>query len=198
MQSIATASRMPVVLGRNGRSWAATSAISHMRAPTVRAFSPDVLSAAVGAQRRGLCRAGLFSSSTRATQFDAIWPDHRKQKSADSLYNLYKWYGLHTPLKMFKKISQKFNDKTVQSNILWLNVIKIDGISILQSAHKQGNPSFHFHAPGSKRRYPCTQTASAVPNCLPCLLQFSTGYRIWHASRAWKQKTSEKRSFSHN
>ena len=36
-----------------------------------------------------------------------------------------------------------------------------------QSAHKQGNPSFHFHAPGSKRRYPCTQTASAVPKYFP-------------------------------
>ena len=45
-----------------------------------------------------------------------------------------------------------FHDKTVQSNILWLNVIKIGGRSILQSAHKQGNPSFHVHAPGSKRR----------------------------------------------
>ena len=74
--------------------------------------------------------------------------------------------------------SKKFLDKTVQSSILWLNVIKIGGISILQAAYKQGNPSFHFHAPGSKRRYPCTQTASAVPKYVPCLLQFCTGYRI--------------------
>ena len=57
-------------------------------------------------------------------------------------------------------------------NILWLKLNKIGGISILQSAHKQGNPSFHSHAPGSKRRYPCTQTASAVPEYFPCLLQF--------------------------
>ena len=69
----------------------------------------------------------------------------------------------------------KFNDKTVQSNILWQNVIKIGGISILQSADKQGKPSFHFHAPGSKRRYPCTQTALAVLKYFPCLLQFCTG-----------------------
>ena len=59
----------------------------------------------------------------------------------------------------------------------------------LQSAHKQGNPSFHFHAPGSKRRYPCTQTASVVQKYFPCQLQFCTGCRIWHASRAWKRKT---------
>ena len=82
--------------------------------------------------------------------------------------------------------------------MLWLNLNKIGEISILQTAHKQGNPSFHFHAPGSKRRYPCTQTASAVPKYFPCRLQFCTGYRIWHASRAWTRKTSEKRSFSHN
>ena len=74
--------------------------------------------------------------------------------------------------------SKKFLDKTVQSSILWLNVIKIGGISILRSAHKQGNPSFHFHEPGSKRRYPCTQTASAVQKYFPCRLQFCTGYRI--------------------
>ena len=62
-------------------------------------------------------------------------------------------------------------------------------MSILQSAHKQGSPSFHFHAQGSERRYPCTQTASAVPKYFPCVLQFCTGYRIWHAPRAWNRKT---------
>ena len=81
-------------------------------------------------------------------------------------------------------------------NILWLKLNKIGGISILQSAHKQSNPLFHFHAPGSKSRYPCTHTASAVPKLLPCLLQFCTGYRIWHASRVWKRKTSEKSWFT--
>ena len=65
-----------------------------------------------------------------------------------SLYNPSKWCG---------------PDKAVQSNTLWLNLNKINEVNILQSADKQGNPSFHFHAPGSKRRYPCTQTASAVP-----------------------------------
>ena len=63
---------------------------------------------------------------------------------------------------VFKKIPKKFHDKAVQTNILWLNLDKIDEIIILQSAHKQGNLSFHFHAPGSKRRYPCTQTASRL------------------------------------
>ena len=62
-----------------------------------------------------------------------------------------------TPLKMFKKIPQKFHDKAVQSNILWQNINKINEISILQLADKQGNPSFQFHAPGSERRYPCTE-----------------------------------------
>ena len=78
--------------------------------------------------------------------------------------------GFKNPLKIL--------DKAVQSNILWLNLNKIGVISILQSAHKQGNPSFHFHEPGSKRSYPCTQTASAAPKYFPCLLQFYTGYRI--------------------
>ena len=79
---------------------------------------------------------------------------------------------------MLKKIPPKFHDKTVQSNILWLILNKINAVNILQSAAKHGNPSFHFHASGSKLRYPCTQTASAVPKYFPRLLQFCTGYRF--------------------
>ena len=73
---------------------------------------------------------------------------------------------------VFKKTPRKIHDKVVQSNILWLNLNNIGEINILQSAHKQGNPSFRFHAPGSKRRYPCTQTASAILKYFPCLLHF--------------------------
>ena len=112
--------------------------------------------------------------------------------SADLLYNPYKWYGQQTPQKNVSKIPpKKFRDKAVQFDMLWLNLNTVNGIGILQSAHKQGNPSFHFHAPGSKRRSPSTQTASAVPKYFPRLLQFCTGYCIWHASRVWKRKTSE-------
>ena len=32
--------------------------------------------------------------------------------------------------------------------MLWLNLTKINEIYFLQSAHKQGNPSVYFHAPG--------------------------------------------------
>ena len=127
----------------------------------------------------------------------SLWLDYSQQKSADSQYNPYKWCGPQTPLEMFHP-PPPFHDKAVQSNILWLNLNKIDNISILQSAHEQGHPSSHFHAPGSKRRYPRTQTASAVQKYFPCLLQFCTGYRIWHASRVWVRKMSEKRWFSHS
>ena len=82
------------------------------------------------------------------------------------------------PSKNVSKNPPKFHDKTVQSNMLWLTLNKIDMIIFLRSAHKQGNPSFHFHAPGSKCRYPCTQIALAVPKYFPCRLQFCTGYRI--------------------
>ena len=86
--------------------------------------------------------------------------------------------GSTDPSEYVLKNPPKFHDKAVQSNIMWLNLNKINEMNILQSAHKQSNPSFHFHAPGSKRGYPCTQTASAVPKYFPCLLQFCTGYRI--------------------
>ena len=86
-------------------------------------------------------------------------PDNSKQMSSDSLYNFQKALK-----KCFQKINtQKGQDNAVQSNIPWLKLKKIDEKHILQLADKYGNPSFHIHAPGSKRRYPCTHTASAVP-----------------------------------
>ena len=50
--------------------------------------------------------------------------------------------------------------RSVKYTVAFLN--KIDEVSILQPADRLGNPSFHTHAPDSKRRYPCTETASAV------------------------------------
>ena len=53
---------------------------------------------------------------------------------------------------MFLKIPKKCHDQAVRSNILLLNLNKINEIRILQSADKQGNPALHIHAPGSKGR----------------------------------------------
>ena len=71
---------------------------------------------------------------------------------------------VYRPLrKCFKNPPQKkIHDKTVQSNILWLNLNKIDKKYFTISRQTRYNPSFHCHAPGLKRRYPCTQTASDV------------------------------------
>ena len=45
---------------------------------------------------------------------------------------------------MFQKILKKIHDKTVQSNILWLNLNKINEISILQSTDNKVTPHFPF------------------------------------------------------
>ena len=108
---------------------------------------------------------------------------------------------------MFKKIPPEFHDKTVQSNILWLNLKKINKISFFffynqhinkvtphftflrraqnaeDHAFKQHRlspnsspvcssfvlviPSFHFHAPGSKRWHQCTQNSIGSPKIIP-------------------------------
>ena len=83
-------------------------------------------------------------------------------------YNPYKWYGRKAPLKMFQKFFSKFN-KAVQSNILRLNW---NYIFEYFTAVKQGTPSFHIHAPGSKRRYPCTQTKRLSQNSSPICSNF--------------------------
>ena len=45
---------------------------------------------------------------------------------------------------MFQKIPQKFHDKAIQSNILWLNLNKIKEISILQLHMNMVTPHFTF------------------------------------------------------
>ena len=53
--------------------------------------------------------------------------------------------SLQTPLKMFQKIPQKFHDKTVQSNMLWLNLNKIDEIIFFYNQHiNKVTPHFTF------------------------------------------------------
>ena len=70
--------------------------------------------------------------------------------SADSLYNPYKWYGPQTPLRMFKKNippkknKKKIHDKAVQSNILWLNLNKINEINFYHQQINKVTPHFTF------------------------------------------------------
>ena len=105
------------------------------------------------------------------------WENHA-QASKQMSYIIPIWSTDPSKTFFFWLIPKNFHDKVVQSNILLLNSNKIDEM-------------------GSKHKYRCTQTASAVPKYFPCLLQFCTGYPIWHASWAWKRKTNEKCWFSH-
>ena len=70
------------------------------------------------------------------------------------------------------KKKKKFHDKAIQFNIQWLNLNKINGKNILQSADKQGTPSFHFHAPGSKRRYHALKQHWLCQNSSPVCFSF--------------------------
>ena len=55
------------------------------------------------------------------------------------------------PSKNVSKNPPKFHDKIVQSNILWLNLNKIDEIIFLQSAHK---PLISLSCAGLKTKTP--------------------------------------------
>ena len=70
---------------------------------------------------------------------------------------------------MFQRIERKkIHDNTVQSSTLWLTLSKID--FFFNQQMNKGKPSFHFHAPGSKRRYPRTQSIGCpkiVPSSAP-------------------------------
>ena len=68
---------------------------------------------------------------------------------------------------MFPKIPPKFHDKAVQSNILWLNLNKINEISILQSAGKQGNPRISLSCAGLKTQIPMHSNSIGCPKIFP-------------------------------
>ena len=94
---------------------------------------------------------------------------------------------------MFQKIPPNFHDKTIQFNILWLNSNKINEMSFLQSAHKQGNPHFTVmrraqnadtHALKQHR-----QSQNISPICSSFVLVIASDMQL--------QLEGEKRSFYH-
>ena len=81
-----------------------------------------------------------------------------------------------TPFIFFSKSPKRFHDKAVQSNVLWLNLDKIGAISILQSAHKQGNPSFHFHAPDTTNTFSLFLDEFLQNDLRPIYCSLTAGY----------------------
>ena len=80
---------------------------------------------------------------------------------------------------------------TVQSNILWLNLNKIGAISILQSAHKQGNPSFHFFL---RRAQNADTHALEQPRLSQNMSPVCTSFVLVIASDMHLESESEKRA----
>ena len=71
----------------------------------------------------------------------------------------------HRPLlkKKRREIPEKFQAKATQEHILWLNSKKKFQIIFSLYADKCQNPFVQIHVPGSKHRYPCTQSAGGGP-----------------------------------
>ena len=90
-----------------------------------------------------------------------------------------------------KNVLKKCRDKAVLYNILWLNLNKIAEITILQSADKQGNPSFHFDAPGSKRIY---TNALKQPRLFQNISPVCSSFALAIASDMHLESESEKRA----
>ena len=87
----------------------------------------------------------------------------------------------------------KTNPPTILRCILCLNLNKIGGISILQSAHKQGNPSFTF----MRRAQNADTHALKQPRLFQNISPVCSGFVLVIASDMHLESESEKRSFSH-
>ena len=112
----------------------------------------------------------------------------KQHRLSQNIFPVGSWCGLGIASDLHLEPESEKRAK----NVDLLTANKNSEVSILRSAHKQGHPSFHCHAPGSKRRYPCTQTAKAVPKYFPCLLQFCTGYRNLTCISSLKAKNERK------
>ena len=94
------------------------------------------------------------------------------------------------PSNNVSKIPQKFHDKAVQSNILWLNFKKIGEISTLQSAHKQGN-LISLSCAGLKTQIPMHSNSLGCPKIFP--LSASVLYWLSHLTGISRLKPKNER-----
>ena len=101
------------------------------------------------------------------------------------------WSTTDPSKNVSKKIPPKIHHKTVQSNILWLDLNKICAISILQSAHKQGNPSFHFFL---RRAQNADTHALEQPRLSQNMSPVCTSFVLVIASDMHLESESEKRA----
>ena len=96
---------------------------------------------------------------------------------------------------MFKRTPQKFYDKTVQSNILWLNLNKINEIGFFYYQHiTKVNPHFAFMRRAQNvDTHALKQDRLSQSNFLVC-----SSFVLVIACDMHLEPESEKRSFSHN
>ena len=83
----------------------------------------------------------------------------------------------------------QFCNKTVQYNILWLNLNKINEVSILQSAHKQSNPHFTF----MRRAQNADTHALKQPRLAQNIFPVCSSFALVIASDMHLESESEKR-----
>ena len=97
------------------------------------------------------------------------------------------------PSKKVSKIPPKFHDKAVQSNILWLNLNKMSGISILWLANKV-TPHFTF----MRRAENADTHALKQPRLSRNISPAGSSFVLVIASNMHLEPESEKRWLSHS
>ena len=100
---------------------------------------------------------------------------------------------------MFQKIPPKFHDNIVQSNMLWLNLNKIDETIFYNQHINKVTPHFTFMRRAQNAdTHACTQTASAVSNIFPVCSSLVLFIASDMHLKPESKKRAKKRSFSHN
>ena len=120
----------------------------------------------------------FYIKTTKCYNLDAYQAKKCKQKKVDLTvhrpdyrkYLSYKYYKFpindlphRPPSKKSEKSGKKFQAKAILGHIPWLNSKKNLQISFSQYVNNVGTPFFLIYVPGSKYRYPCTQSAGGVP-----------------------------------
>ena len=95
---------------------------------------------------------------------------------------------------MFKKIPQNFCDTTVQSNMLWLNLNKIDEIFFYNQHINKVTPHFTFMRRAQKADTHAHKQHRLSQNIFPV----GSSFVLVIASDMHLEPESEKLSFSHN
>ena len=140
------------------------------------------------------CSTGLRFGICKERKEWHCWPDYRKYLSPKILYIPHKWFAPQTSQKNQKKSGKSSKQRPSKGTHTLVEFKEKFLAQFFTRCKKCWNPFVQFHVPGSKYRYPCTQSTGGgggpkiVCHCDPISLLINTfGIHLEPGCKSHKQ-----------